>query len=106
MKLWMDDLRPAPDGWTGARSVNEAIALMRTGEVTHASLDHDLGDYAHDGGDGWRLVDWMAENDAWPVVELSVHSMNPVGARRMLETVDRYGPYAPDRRAGSRTRHA
>lgn len=24
--------------------------------------DHDLGDYAYDGGDGIKLLDWLVEN--------------------------------------------
>src|SRR5438309_1594271 len=45
MKLWLDDIRPTPDDtWTWAKTVPEAIDLLKTGEVTYASLDHDLGD--------------------------------------------------------------
>lgn len=44
MKVWLDDERPVPLGWVGARSAHEAIALLRTGQVPHLSLDHDLGD--------------------------------------------------------------
>lgn len=95
MKLWLDDVRPAPKGWTQVRSVNEAIAILETGEVVEASLDHDLGDYSHDGGDGWRLVDWMAETGTWPAQSVAVHSANPIGVDRMLSTVDQYGPYDP-----------
>lgn len=65
--------------------------------VVEASLDHDLGDYAYDGGDGYRLIDWMAEHGTWPSLRLTVHSGNPIGADRMLGTVDRYGPYSPGR---------
>lgn len=56
IRLWLDDLRPAPPGWLHARSVNEAIAIMAgPGQVTEVSLDHGLGDYAEDGGDRYRL---------------------------------------------------
>lgn len=91
--LWLDDVRPAPKGWTHVHSVNEAIALMQAGPVAQASLDHDLGDWSHDGGDGYRLVDWMAENDIWPTVSIRIHSANPVGVARMQGVIDRYGPY-------------
>lgn len=77
------------------RSVNQAIGLLEAGDVADASLDHDLGDFAHDGGDAWRLVDWMAEHDVWPAESISVHSANPIGVSRMLSTIDRYGPYRP-----------
>lgn len=44
LKIWLDDMRPAPDGWRWVRTVEEAIELMSSGEVVEASLDHDLGD--------------------------------------------------------------
>jgi hypothetical protein len=43
MKLWLDDRRPAPSGWTRAYSVAEAQRYLTTGLVEEASLDHDLG---------------------------------------------------------------
>lgn len=93
MRLWLDDIRPAPDGWVHARSVRAAVTHLATGQVTEISLDHDLGDHAHDGGDGIAVVDWMAEHDVWPPDGLTVHSGNPVGRDQMLATVDRYSPY-------------
>ena len=56
MKIWLDDLRPVPQGYEGAKSVNEAIALIeeaegRGVEIEVLDLDHDLGDYYSDGGD-------------------------------------------------------
>ena len=94
VRLWLDDVRPAPSGWVLARSVNDAIEVMRRGGVAFASLDHDLGEFAHDGGDGSRLTDWMAENDLWPAEGVRVHSSNAVGVSTMLATVDRYAGYA------------
>jgi NAD+-processing family protein with receiver domain len=54
--------------------VNEAILLMQAEIVTHASLDRDLGDFNEDGGEGYRLVPWMAEHDSWPTHGIRVHS--------------------------------
>lgn len=89
--LWLDDVRPAPEGWAHARSVREAVEVLRTGNVGWASLDHDLGRFAVDGGDGVKFTDYMAEHDLWPAFGLRVHSSNPVGVSTMLATVDRYG---------------
>ena len=33
MKIWLDDIRPAPDGFTLVHSVNEAIALIEKAEM-------------------------------------------------------------------------
>ena len=93
MKLWLDDLRREPEGWTRAKSVDEAIALMGSGTVEFASLDHDLGIWASEGGNGVKLTDWMAEHDCWPTAGLRVHSSNPIGVQQMLQTVDRYASY-------------
>ncbi len=93
VKMYLDDVRPVPEGWVGVKSVNQAIILLLTGTVTEASLDHDLGDYAKDGGDGYKVVDWMAEHDIWPVDGVVVHSANPVGRQRIEGVINRYGPY-------------
>ena len=113
MKLWLDDIRPAPEGWTHARTVAEAKALLETGEVTHASLDHDLGacsncmngrsveDWlrASEGdsmphcvhvGTGYNLCLWMYETGNWPERTPVVHSMNPCGRDRMNHFINRF----------------
>ena len=63
MKIWLDDLRPAPEGYVWCRSVNEAIRFIKSTESESELIDcdHDLGDYAKDGGDGIKLLDWLAE---------------------------------------------
>lgn len=50
--------------------------------------DHDLGDYAYDGGDGIKLLDWLAENERFYPIRL--HTMNPVGRENMLRMIRRY----------------
>ena len=42
MKLYVDDVRPIPEGWTGARTVLEAIKILSEGKVEEISLDHDI----------------------------------------------------------------
>ena len=56
-------------------------------------MDHDLGDFEPDGGDGYKLVQWMAEYEGWPSQGIRIHSANPPGMRRMLADIDHYGPY-------------
>lgn len=43
MKVWLDDVRQAPDGWVHATTPEEVIEFLRSGEVEEISLDHDLG---------------------------------------------------------------
>lgn len=90
MKLWLDDVRPAPDGWTWVKTAPEAIAQFATGEVSIASLDHDLG--PSDAGTGYDVLCWVEKAmaaHAWyghlPIIH--VHSANPVGRSRMLAAV-------------------
>lgn len=91
MKLWVDDLRPAPEGWSLAKNIDEAKDALEGGEVDETSLDHDLGE-GH-GREGYDFVLWMAEYGVWPENSLTVHSANPPGAEKMCAIVERYGPY-------------
>jgi len=98
IKLWHDDVRPPPeDDWHWARTNEEAIALLSTGQVTVVSLDHDLGLHEIDSslpgainlagaspeGSGYDLVKWMCETKHLPA-RIVVHSWNPDGAKRMV----------------------
>jgi hypothetical protein len=42
IKLYVDDLRPAPVGWTLARTITQAIRILATQDVSEVSLDHDI----------------------------------------------------------------
>lgn len=99
MKLFLDDDRPTPSPeWVRAYSVNEAIKFIMIAEsigvpFEYASLDNDLGEYFLDGGDGHKLVEWMAECDIWPLEGIEIHSGNSVERPKMLATIDRYSPF-------------
>ena len=97
--MWLDDVRPAPEGYVWARSVNEAeyyIVLCEdswhgalTGKPEILDLDHDLGDYASDGGDGVRLLDWLEETGRnYPI---RIHSANAVGVANMRRIIQKNG---------------
>ena len=93
MKLWLDDLRPVPYGYEGAKSVNEAKKLIQEAEhngieIEALDLEHDLGDYADQGGDAIRLLDWLAERGTFYPVE--IHTANPVGRANMERILARY----------------
>jgi hypothetical protein len=115
--MWLDDMRPAPPGWTHVKNVYEAKLLLLTGEVEFASLDHDLGmaelclrctadddgnfctgcqcechDYYETAPTGYDLVKWMAETGIWSNNRPTVHSANPVGRDNMIAVIDRYFP--------------
>lgn len=103
MKLWIDDVRPAPEGYEWCKSVNEAKkAIIDTDEMNEIprmydmnftieliDIDHDAGDYASDGGDYIKLLDWLEETGRnYPI---RIHSMNPVGVANMRAIIKRNG---------------
>lgn len=87
MRIWLDDVRPLPksfDIWV--KSVNDAKKVIENLEqekkgISEINLDHDLGDYAKDGGDGICLLDWLVERGTF--YPISFHTANPVGRRNM-----------------------
>jgi hypothetical protein len=89
LKVFLDDERPVPDGWTLARWPEDAIAFLQTGNVTHISLDHDLGDDEH--GTGNDVVLWIEEAVATagfiPPV-MTVHSANASARLKMQAGID------------------
>ena len=95
MKIWVDDLRPVPQGYIGTKSVNETIELIEklvdAGETIELlDLDHDLGDYAFQGGDAIKLLDYLAERGTFYPV--AIHTANPVGKANMERVIKRYWP--------------
>ncbi len=85
MKVFLDDERETPPGWTRARWPDEAIELLEAGGVTELSLDHDLGDDAR--GTGYDVIRWIEEAVALrefvpPMIR--VHSANSSARKRML----------------------
>lgn len=101
MKLWIDDVRPAPKGYVWIRSVNKAIEYImkysdwldwdmnRVDCIELLDMDHDAGDYVRDGGDYIKILDWLEENNMrYPI---HIHSMNPVGVANMRAIIQRNG---------------
>ncbi len=93
MRVWLDDLRPMPDGYTHwAKTADEAIALLQTGEVEEISLDHDLGKSQSDGytaeaeQTGYTVARFIEEGAVKGTVKrmrLRIHSQNPVGVKNI-----------------------
>lgn len=99
MKLWIDDVRPAPEGYFHCKTVNHAkkIIIGLEGEeefyngegVELIDIDHDAGEYVSDGGDYIKLLEWLEETGRnYPI---RIHSMNPVGRNNMLRIIRKNG---------------
>ena len=65
MKLWVDDIRPAPKGWYQAHSVNVAkeMILANWENIEILSIDYDSGDYNKFGGDYINILKWLEEEE-------------------------------------------
>jgi len=88
MKVWLDYMRPAPEGWSHVLWPQEAVELLVKGNVTHISLDHDLGDDKH--GTGYDVLLWieqatMLSSFRPPVIR--VHSANVSAKQKMLAAI-------------------
>lgn len=97
MKLWVDDVRPAPPGYQWAKSVHETkihICQLTKSDGSHCievlDLDHDAGDYAFMGGDYIELLNWM-EAHGINDIPIHIHSMNPVGRENMRRIIEHNG---------------
>lgn len=90
-QLVIDDLRTLGD-MPHARTSAEGLEMLRASQGLNILwLDHDLG-----GGDTiMPVLDWLCERsflgDPFPVGEIRVHSMNPVGASFVVRSLERYG---------------
>lgn len=119
MKLWIDDIRPAPEGYIWVKSVNEAkdvigqyADFINSIDVTNVrnfdlrkqllrdlrpffaeddliDIDHDAGEYVEDGGDYIKLLDWFEEQGYDFLIH--IHSQNPVGVENMRRIIRRNG---------------
>jgi len=90
VKVWLDDRRPAPEGWVHVRTPEEAIELLRGGGVEEISLDHDLGlDVGARERTGYDVLLWLEKEVAAgtmrPPAVMRVHSGN-VGAVGRMES--------------------
>ena len=114
LKLWLDDLRPAPEGYVWVDRVEDAIfEILRyereqdsacaayiygTWDIkramehidaftfTEISCDNDLGEGRVE---GYKLLDWLElTNRNYPI---HIHSANPVAAQRMRRIIERNG---------------
>ena len=114
MKIWVDDVRPAPSGYVWLRTTSDAIRFISRQELTYQQLinavpavehftlpkvenerielidlDHDAGDYASYGGDYIKILDWLEQTGrSYPI---HIHSMNPVGVQNMRTIIQKNG---------------
>ena len=98
IEIWLDDERDPNDefiqrefernirpGMVWAKTAWDAISLLKQGNVSYISLDHDLGPPA--AGTGLDVAKWIEEqafHGKFPRLKWSLHSANPAGVRNMM----------------------
>lgn len=84
IKVYLDDVRATPPGWSRTNSVEETINFLSKNVVTHLSLDNDLGENEPE---GYLVVDWLEEkvhgDPSFLIPEITVHSSNPTRSKYM-----------------------
>lgn len=90
--LFVDDERPAPDGWNLAITAEYAISTLEAYKdsphtIERLSLDHDL-----EGDDTTMpILHWMRDSNFWPD-ELYVHTANQDAEDDMLAFIHAHAP--------------
>lgn len=104
MKIWLDDVRPAPTGYEWARDAKSAIRLLDLAvkmddPIERVSLDHDLGANPSDGlyarGNseecGCLVVAHIVTQNSPIRQPIRIHSWNGAKAREMAATLNDAG---------------
>ena len=103
MKLWLDDRRPAPEGWVACRWPEDVINLLKIENVEEISLDHDLDDPLVVGQGycssikertGYDVLLWIEEQvflNNFNPPKINIHTANSSARKKMLAAVEKIG---------------
>lgn len=87
-KLWvyLDDARPKPTGYDVlVRTVEEAIELIKMGNVERISLDNDLGIGYSEGKKVAQYLEQAIIYDEIEFVDFHPHTSNPVAFEEIMQ---------------------
>ena len=85
MKVFLDDIRKPPPGWVQVKWPTEVIEILKSGQITELSLDHDLGNDKR--GTGYDVLLWIEEQvitQGFNPPKIRIHTAN-VSARQKME---------------------
>jgi len=88
LKVYLDDLRPEPEGWVRAYTYEQCVELLETGKVTHLDLDWNLGQGPE--RTGLSVLHWLEEAVRAGRLRppaLAVHTADPRARLRMLDVI-------------------
>lgn len=86
MRIYLDDLRPTPDGYVRTYTVEETIELIRQndGQIEVISLDNDLGTGFLEGREVAKWIEEQAfHGNIKMIPEIIIHSGNNVAQDEM-----------------------
>lgn len=105
--LWIDDVRPAPEGYVWIKDINEALRFLfwNKNNIYLIDLDHDAGDYRRGGKEDYIVIlkeiqRLSRQNNtrgmAWRTllkdqIKFRLHSANPVGVQNMRNIIEDNG---------------
>ena len=102
MKIWVDDVRHAPEGYFWCKTVDEAISrislAMKFKNLEIISLDHDSGTATeHFCGKDFIMI--LNQMEYWQHggiydfsnIPIHIHSANPVGVANMRRIIEKNG---------------
>lgn len=94
MKLYLDDIREAPKGWTRTYNIYDTVEWFWSHHITDISLDHDLG---MDNENGYDVLLWIEEqvhvNSKFKCPNIFIHTANPSARRKMELAVNNINKY-------------
>lgn len=95
MKIWLDDVREAPEGWLWIKNCTELTAVLGFSDqlgtpIDEISLDHDLGPEEKNGTGVIALtqLERFFTFVNLPLPTIHIHTMNPVARVRMQQLLD------------------
>lgn len=109
LRIWLDDERPAPEGWIHCEGPYEVIGYIslqdRGSLIEEISLDHDLGyKYGYE-QTGYYVLQWLEYEIVHygltrikNLPKLTVHSANPPAHKRMLAAIESIETRVGDKR--------
>ena len=90
MNLYLDDLRPTPEGFERVYSYSDFIAYLKyKGLADFISFDHDLGEEFSGYDCAKYLVDYCLDRQL-PLPDFAVHSQNPVGKENIERLLNNF----------------
>lgn len=99
MKIWVDDIRPAPAEYIWCQCTNDALRLIRANinDIEIIDLDHDMGKTF--GGDAIKVLQELERlchrftfyPSKIEKISFRLHSANPVGVANMRAIIQKNG---------------